>query len=104
MIYDQLLEAYHKLLINIIAVLFLCGCNDGYSQQQLQCRDLCSELNYICNPTNIGEFEYGLCYDYCVELPTQQELDNFQSCSECYMAISCNDEIYTSICYPSCES
>ena len=90
--------------ITVVFLLFLVGCNTGYSQQQLQCRDLCSELDNVCNPTNVGEFEYGLCYDYCVGLPNQIELDNFQSCSECYIAISCNDEIYGSICYPDCES
>ena len=90
--------------ITIASLVFLYGCNTGYSQQQLQCRDLCSELNFTCNPTNIGTFEYNLCYDYCVALPSQQEVDSFQSCSECYMAISCDDEIYGTVCYPACES
>lgn len=84
--------------------LILAGCNTGYSQQQLQCRDLCSAVEHTCRPTNVGSFEYDLCYDYCAGLPSMQEVDNFQSCSECYMAIECNDEIYGTLCYPACET
>jgi hypothetical protein len=89
--------------IYFITFLFLFGCNSGYSQQQLQCANLCSTLNYTCNPTNVGRFEYDLCYDYCEKLPTQQEVDNFQSCSECYMAIECDNDLYATVCYPDCE-
>ncbi len=85
------------------ALLFLLGCNGGYDQQ-LQCRDLCSLLDDTCRPTNVGTFEYGLCYEYCMGLPTQQAVDSYQSCSECYMAIECNNALYASICYPDCES
>jgi len=88
----------------IITSIFLLGCNSGYSQQQIQCRDLCSTLEYTCRPTNVGTYEYDLCYDYCIGLPNQQEVDNFQSCSECYMAIECNDDLYATVCYPDCES
>ena len=88
----------------LITSLFMFGCNTGYSQQQLQCRDLCSLLEHTCRPTNVGTYEYDLCYDYCVALPTSQEVNNFQSCSECYMAIECNDDLYATVCYPDCES
>ena len=90
--------------IIIISLLFLYGCNTGYSQQQLECRDLCSLLEHTCRPTNVGTYEYDLCYDYCIGLPTQQEVDNYRSCSECYMAVECDNDLYASICYPDCES
>lgn len=90
--------------LTFISLLILSGCNTGYSQQQLQCRDLCSLLENTCRPTNVGTYEYDLCYDYCVALPTPQEVNNFQSCSECYMAIECNDDLYATVCYPDCES
>jgi hypothetical protein len=89
--------------ISVITLLFLSGCN-GYSQQQLQCTDICSQLEHTCRPTNVGTFEYGLCYEYCMGLPTQQKVDSYQSCSECYMAIECNNDLYASMCYPACES
>ena len=88
----------------ILIALCLIGCNHGYTQQQLQCANVCSELEHTCRPTNVGTFEYGLCYDYCANLTSQPEVDNFQSCSECYMAIQCNAELYNSICYPDCET
>jgi hypothetical protein len=87
-----------------LTALFLVGCNRGYTQQELQCANLCSDLENTCRPTNVGSFEFGLCYDYCVGLTSQPEVDNFQSCSECYIAIECNAELYNSICYPDCES
>ena len=90
--------------IIITSLLFIYGCNTGYSHQQLQCRDLCSLIEATCHPTNVGTFEYDLCYDYCAGLPTQQEVDSFQSCSECYMGIECNDDLYATICYPDCEN
>jgi hypothetical protein len=40
---------------------------------------------------------------FCIGLETQLEVDNFQSCSECFMAIECNDQLYGSLCYPACE-
>ena len=87
----------------LITFLFMFGCNSGYSQQQLQCRDLCSLLDHTCNPTNVGTFEYDLCYDYCVGLPTQQAVDSYQSCSECYMGVECDNNLYAMFCYPACE-
>jgi hypothetical protein len=60
-------------------------------------------LEHTCRPTNVGTFEYGLCYEYCMGLPTQQKVDIYQSCSECYMAIECNNDLYASMCYPACE-
>lgn len=89
--------------ITFISLLILSGCNTGYSQQQLQCRDLCSLLEHTCRPTNVGTFEYDLCYDYCIGLPTQQEVNNYQSCSECYMAVECDNNLYAAVCYPACE-
>lgn len=84
--------------------LFVVGCNAGYTQQEIQCSNLCSDLSQACRPTSVGSFEYRLCYDYCSDLTTQQEVDNFQSCSECYMAIECNDDLYGSVCFPDCET
>ena len=80
----------------ILIFLLFAGCSND--RQLIQCDNLCRTLDGTCN-----SFEYGYCYDFCIGLDTQGEVDNFQSCSECFMAIECNDRLYGSVCYPACE-
>ena len=82
-------------VIFLFSLLFF-GC--GNEQQHVQCESLCQRLDTTCN-----DFEYEYCYEYCIGLDTLQQVNSFQSCGECYMAIECSDQLYGSICYPACE-
>jgi len=93
-----------KLLESILFIFFLFGCSSTLSPQENQCFALCSRLENSCHVSNSDDFEFDLCYDYCINLPSEEEVDSFQGCGECYIAIECNYEIYAAICYPHCES
>jgi len=78
--------------------LFLVGCcNASTNERYERCIAICGNPSNVCNNLVLED-----CVSVCVEYSTSEEVDAFQACAECYVAVQCDPRSYQTLCYPSC--
>lgn len=83
----------------ILLTVFLLGCMDAAEMERHQeCLQICNATANSCNDFNEED-----CTSYCNELFSMEEVEDFRICSECYIAVYCDNTSYAYVCYPSCE-
>lgn len=82
----------------VLISLFLYGCVDAVAREQFQrCRTICSYPAGNCNNFNLED-----CVSYCTGLASTEEVDAYEACADCYVAVWCDARGFQSICYPGC--